>query len=77
MSSLKALLNTRKNMFDERDEAGNIPLQTLGLRIPAPMHQALKVRVAEQGVTMTAAIQEAISDYLDKTNPANNALNSI
>ena len=50
MSSLKALLNTRKNMFDERDEAGNIPLQTLGLRIPAPMHQALKVRVAEQGV---------------------------
>ena len=72
MSSLKALLNTRKNMFDERDEAGNIPLQTLGLRIPAPMHQDLKVRVAEQGVTMTAAIQEAISDYLDKTNPANN-----
>ena len=72
MSSLKALLNTRKNMFDERDEAGNIPLQTLGLRIPAPMHQALKVRIAEQGVTMTAAIQEAISDYLDKTNPANN-----
>ena len=72
MSSLKALLNTRKNMFDERDEAGNIPLQTLGLRIPAAMHQALKVRVAEQGVTMTAAIQEAISDYLDKTNPANN-----
>ena len=72
MSSLKALLNTRKNMFDERDEAGNIPLQRLGLRIPAPMHQALKVRVAEQGVTMTAAIQEAISDYLDKTNPANN-----
>ena len=72
MSSLKALLNTRKNMFDERDEAGNIPLQTLGLRIPAPMHQALKVRVAEQGVTMTAAIQEAISDHLDKTNPANN-----
>ena len=72
MSNLKALLNTRKNMFDERDEAGNIPLQTLGLRIPAPMHQALKVRVAEQGVTMTAAIQEAISDYLDKTNPANN-----
>ena len=72
MSSLKALLNTRKNMFDEPDEAGNIPLQTLGLRIPAPMHQALKVRVAEQGVTMTAAIQEAISDYLDKTNPANN-----
>ena len=72
MSSLKALLNTRKNMFDERDEAGNIPLQTLGLRIPAPMHQALKVRVAEQGVTMTAAIQEGISDYLDKTNPANN-----
>ena len=72
MSSLKALLHTRKNMFDERDEAGNIPLQTLGLRIPAPMHQALKVRVAEQGVTMTAAIQEAISDYLDKTNPANN-----
>ena len=71
MSSLKALLNTRKNMFDERDEAGNIPLQTLRLRIPAPMHQALKVRVAEQGVTMTAAIQEAISDYLDKTNPAN------
>ena len=71
MSSLKALLNTRKNMFDERDEAGNIPLQTLGLRIPAPMHQALKVRVAEHGVTMTAAIQEAISDYLDKTNPAN------
>ncbi len=66
MSDLKNLMNLRKDAFDERDKAGNVPTRTLGLRVPAPMHQALKVRAAEQGVSMTEAIQEAIQDYLNK-----------
>lgn len=67
MNDLRAALNVRKEMFDDRDEAGNIPQQTLGLRIPAPMHRALKVRAAQESISMTEAVQRAIQDYLDKT----------
>lgn len=69
MSNLKSIINTRKQMFDERDNAGNIPVQLLGVRIPVTMHQDLKVRAAQRGETMASAVQEAIHDYLEKTQP--------
>lgn len=69
MSDLKALLKTRRQAFDPRDEDGRVPMRTLGLRVPEPMHHALKVRATNQGITMTEAIQEAIQDYLNKTAP--------
>ena len=63
--SLKDIVQgPEQTMFGERDEDGKIPTQTLGLRITKEQHQALKLRAAAKGISMTQAVQQAIDNWL-------------
>ena len=62
---LKDLFGSKNQMFESRNEAGKVPERVLGLRISEADHQALKVRAAQLGRSMTSCVQEAIHEWLE------------
>lgn len=63
---LKDIIGKKDHLYEDRDAQGREPQKMLGLSIPVSLHQRFKAKAAEQGISMTQALIEAMETYLDK-----------
>jgi hypothetical protein len=64
--SMKRAAQPKKTNSESGDDRGAVPIKQLTLRLPADLHRALKIRVAEDEVSMGEVIEGLIREYLAK-----------
>ena len=63
--SLKDLVGNKSHLYEDRDEQGREPQKMLGLFIPESLHKRLKVKAAQEGVSMTQALIALLETGMD------------